>query len=73
MSPRRFVPPLIAAVALALGAAAPASAVVQPGAQTFTEGAQCTSNFVFADGAGVGYLGQAARCSGTGAATSHEL
>jgi hypothetical protein len=35
---------------------------------TFTEGAQCTSNFVFTDGSTV-YLGQAAHCSGTGAAT----
>lgn len=36
--------------------------------QVFTEGAQCTSNFVFEDGAGV-YLGQAAHCSGTGGQT----
>jgi hypothetical protein len=36
--------------------------------QTFTEGAQCTANFVFSDG-GTVYLGQAAHCSGTGAAT----
>ena len=35
---------------------------------TFTEGAQCTSNFVFRDGGGT-YLGQAAHCSGTGEAT----
>jgi len=35
---------------------------------TFTAGAQCTSNFVFKDGSNV-YLGQAAHCSGTGAAT----
>jgi hypothetical protein len=35
---------------------------------TFTEGAQCTSNFVFQDGQTV-LLGQAAHCSGTGAAT----
>jgi hypothetical protein len=35
---------------------------------TFTAGAQCTANFVFADSANV-YLGQAAHCSGTGAAT----
>ena len=39
-----------------------------PGVMTFTEGAQCTSNFVFRDGGGT-YLGQAAHCSGTGAAT----
>jgi hypothetical protein len=58
-----------AGLALALGAVpATASAEVQPGAQTFTEGAQCTSNFVFRDGSST-YLGQAAHCSGTGAAT----
>jgi hypothetical protein len=43
-------------------------ATVHPGVQTFTEGAQCTSNFVYQDGSTV-YLGQAAHCSGTGAAT----
>jgi hypothetical protein len=35
---------------------------------TFTNGAQCTSNFVFKAGSNV-YLGQAAHCSGTGDAT----
>jgi hypothetical protein len=35
---------------------------------TFTEGAPCTSNLVFQDGQTV-FLGQAAHCSGTGAAT----
>ena len=56
-------------VALALAAGpATASAEVHPGAMTFTEGAQCTSNFVFTDGSST-YLGQAAHCSGTGAAT----
>jgi hypothetical protein len=44
------------------------SATVHPGVQTFTEGAQCTSNFVYQDGSNT-YLGQAAHCSGTGAAT----
>jgi hypothetical protein len=48
---------------------APASsATIHPGVQVFTDGAQCTSNFVFQDGSNV-YLGQAAHCSGTGAAT----
>jgi hypothetical protein len=48
---------------------APASsATVHPGVQTYTEGGQCTSNFVFQDGTGV-YLGQAAHCSGTGGRT----
>jgi hypothetical protein len=66
-------------VALALAAAliapagslawAPArSATIHPGVQTFTEGAQCTSNFVFQEGSSV-YLGQAAHCSGTGGQT----
>jgi hypothetical protein len=36
--------------------------------QTFTEGAQCTANFVFFDAANV-YIGQAAHCSGTGGST----
>jgi hypothetical protein len=45
-----------------------ATAAVHPGVQTFTEGAQCTANFVFADATDV-YIGQAAHCSGTGAAT----
>jgi hypothetical protein len=62
----------IAAIALAPSAAsawAPAdSASIHPGVMTFTEGAQCTSNFVYQDGSNV-YLGQAAHCSGTGAAT----
>ena len=49
-------------------AAADDGAEIHPGVMTFTEGAQCTSNFVFRDGAGT-YLGQAAHCSGTGAAT----
>src|SRR3954451_11769369 len=45
---------------------APASsAAVHPGVQTFTDGGQCTANFVFYDGAGTEYIGQAAHCSGT--------
>jgi hypothetical protein len=68
---------LFAAVGLAIallcpGAAsawAPAGqAAIHPGVQTFTAGAQCTSNFVFQDAAGV-YIGQAAHCSGTGGQT----
>ncbi len=65
----------VLAVAIALlapsaaSAWAPASsATVHPGVQTYTEGGQCTSNFVFQDGSGV-YLGQAAHCSGTGGQT----
>jgi hypothetical protein len=49
---------------------APASsAAVHPGVQTFTQGAQCTSNFVFYDAANNVYIGQAAHCSGTGGNT----
>jgi hypothetical protein len=62
----------VSALAIAPTAAsawAPAdTAPIHPGVMTFTEGAQCTSNFVFQDGQTV-YLGQAAHCSGTGAAT----
>jgi hypothetical protein len=46
-----------------------ASATVHPGVQTFTDGAQCTSNFVFSDGTNT-YIGQAAHCSGTGGNTA---
>jgi trypsin-like peptidase len=49
-------------------AGASAAGEVHPGVQTVTDGAQCTSNFVFSDGANT-YLGQAAHCSGTGAPT----
>jgi hypothetical protein len=73
---------LIAAVVLIVGVlAAPAvgtahaaawapaaSATVHPGVQMFTDGAQCTANFVYTSGSTV-YLGYAAHCAGTGAAT----
>lgn len=45
-----------------------ATAPVHPGVQTFTDGAQCTANFVFVDASDV-YLGQAAHCAGTGGNT----
>lgn len=45
------------------------SATIHPGVMTFTDGAQCTANFVFTDAAGNVYIGQAAHCSATGAAT----
>jgi len=54
--------------AQAAGWAPAATATVHPGVQTVTGGAQCTANFVF-QANGVTYLGQAAHCSGTGAAT----
>ena len=36
---------------------------------TYTDGAQCTANFVYTDAAGAVYIGQAAHCSGTGGQT----
>ena len=66
-------------LATALSTAAPAtsaptwapagSAAIHPGTMMYTEGAQCTANFVFADGAGNTYVGYAAHCAGTGEAT----
>jgi hypothetical protein len=68
-----------AAAVAALTTAAPASAAptwapadtaeITPGVQMYTEGAQCTANFVYTDGAGNTYVGYAAHCAGTGAAT----
>jgi hypothetical protein len=74
---RRYLVALIAGLALsalaimpsAASAWAPAGqATIHPGVQVFTDGAQCTSNFVYQDGSNV-YLGQAAHCSGTGSQT----
>jgi len=49
---------------------APAStAQIHPGTMMYTEGAQCTANFVYTDGAANTYVGYAAHCAGTGAAT----
>ncbi len=45
-----------------------ASAAIHPGTQTYTDGGQCTANFVFTDASSV-YIGQAAHCSGTGGQT----
>ncbi|MEV0056676.1 serine protease [Saccharopolyspora shandongensis] len=64
---------LIAVAVLAAGGfasaeprwAASSTAAVHPGAQTVTNSAQCTSNFVFQNGSKV-YLGQAAHCARTG-------
>src|SRR3954447_24224317 len=68
--------PLCAAALISLAVSAPAasawapadSATVHPGVQTFTDGAQCTANFIFSDGTNT-YIGQAAHCSGTGGST----
>jgi hypothetical protein len=68
----------VASTALALAGvlvtASPSSAdhaepTIHPGVQTFTDGAQCTANFVFGDEDGNVYIGQAAHCSGTGGST----
>src|SRR5437764_9933287 len=69
---------ILMATASSASAWAPdSSASIHPGVMTFTgassflSGAsQCTSNFVFTDGSGGVYLGQAAHCSSTGSDTS---
>src|ERR671931_576324 len=74
---RRLFTVCVCALAAVIAAFAPATAsawapagqaMIHPGVMTFTEGAQCTSNFIFQDSTNV-YIGQAAHCSGTGAAT----
>jgi hypothetical protein len=45
------------------------SAAIHPGVMMYTEGAQCTANFVFTDASGTTYVGYAAHCAGTGEAT----
>ncbi|MGQ0843503.1 MAG: serine protease [Sporichthyaceae bacterium] len=68
---RSLVP---AALALVLASAVPAvgaertwadaaTASIHPGIATLTEGGPCTANFVFVDGSGAVYIGQAAHCS----------
>lgn len=66
----------VAAALLAPGSAqaapswAPAdSADIHPGVQMYTDGAQCTGNFVFTDAASNVYVGYAAHCAGEGEAT----
>jgi hypothetical protein len=46
-----------------------ASAPIHPGTMMYTDGAQCTANFVYTDSAGNVYVGYAAHCAGKGAAT----
>ncbi|GAA1435235.1 hypothetical protein GCM10009641_30850 [Mycobacterium cookii] len=46
-----------------------ATATIHPGVQMYTDGAQCTANFVYTDGSGATYVGYAAHCAGTGEAT----
>ncbi|MFW6775338.1 hypothetical protein ACOACO_13710 [Nocardioides sp. CPCC 205120] len=45
------------------------TAAIHPGVQMYTEGGQCTGNFVFTDAEGSTYVGYAAHCAGTGEAT----
>jgi len=48
----------------------PATATIRPGVQTFTDGGQCTADFVFTDRTDDSvYLGQAAHCASTGGPT----
>ena len=74
---RKTLTALLAVAAICILAVAPSAAsawapagqaTIHPGVQVFTDGAQCTSNFVFQDASNV-YLGQAAHCSGTGGPT----
>jgi hypothetical protein len=61
----------LAALALAPAGAqawAPAGAPVHPGVQLFTQGAQCTANFIYSDGTNA-FIGQAAHCSSKGSNT----
>ena len=63
-----------ATATIAPAAAAPTwapadEAAITPGVQMYTEGAQCTANFVFTDGAANVYVGYAAHCAGLGEAT----
>ena len=74
MMRRRIVGACAAALLAGCAGAVPAASAapsgpIHPGVQTFTGGGQCTANFVFRDAAGT-YIGQAAHCAGTGAATS---
>lgn len=47
-----------------------ATAKIHPGVQMFTDGAQCTANFVFTDRRGRVYVGYAAHCAGLGGSTN---
>ena len=46
-----------------------ATALIHPGTMMYTDGAQCTANFVYTDGAANVYVGYAAHCAGLGSAT----
>ena len=66
----------VASLATSAGTAAAApswapadTAAIHPGTMMYTDGAQCTANFVYTDGAGNVYVGYAAHCAGKGEAT----
>ncbi len=62
---------VLASTASAAPAWAPAAtAPIHPGVNTDTAGGSCTSNFIYFDNSNQVYIGQAAHCSGTGAATA---
>ena len=74
---RRTISVCALALALLAAAFAPSAAsawapadqaTIHPGVQTVTAGGQCTANFIYQSGSDV-FIGQAAHCSGTGAAT----
>ena len=58
-----------APVQAAAGYAPAATAKIHPGTMMYTDGAQCTANFVYTDASGATYVGYAAHCAGQGAAT----
>lgn len=64
------VTPVGAASAAAPTFAPAATATITPGVQMYTDGAQCTANFVFSDAAGALYVGYAAHCAGDGGAAT---
>src|SRR3954447_9061523 len=59
---------LVLVIPATASAWAPAPGAIHPGVEVFTNGAQCTANFVFSDGSST-FIGQAAHCSGTGGST----
>src|SRR4051794_37087151 len=61
----RWVPAHTAAAQWAPAATGP----IHPGTMMYTDGAQCTANFVYTDSAGNVYVGYAAHCAGTGGQT----
>ncbi|MCW2844997.1 MAG: hypothetical protein JWN22_2913 [Nocardioides sp.] len=61
--------PVSAKTSLAAAWAPAATATIHPGTMMYTEGAQCTANFVYTDGAANVYVGYAAHCAGLGTAT----